>query len=415
MKNEENIKQYTEKVSRIINRYLEKDGWIHRKESENFIDEVEAVLEEDIPPLISSDRYMMAFEVINHIFILIGDIDIEDPDGYLGMLMEQTYDLWMDILEYATEEEREKIFDWFTDHLNGIVPEDMQYYIEEILMEEFFGGGDIKHRLYFIEKMIKKLATEKYFEWNRSYNVGRWSEQYLGLLETQKNSKEKIEQFCREYWDNPTVRKYYINFCKKEKEYEKAVKALDESISLDQDNRELVSDYQKIKKEIYRQQGNREEYIKQLWVLVLDYEDDDLDAYRELRKQYAKKDWMEKREEVFEKFQEDDDHLQKMYREEKLYDRLLESVLKSPGVDALQQYEKVLKKIYPEQILKKYQEEAERMAENTSDRKTYRQIVEILRNMKQIKGGYKIVGEMVKEWKVKYKNRRAMMDELGKL
>ena len=40
--------------------------------------------------------------------------------------------------------------------------------------------------------------------------------------------------------------------------------------------------------------------------------------------------------------------MEKLYKEEKLYDRLLVYVLNSPGLYALQEYEKVLKKEYPE-------------------------------------------------------------------
>ena len=55
--------------------------------------------------------------------------------------------------------------------------------------------------------------------------------------------------------------------------------------------------------------------------------------------------------------------------EEKLYDRLLVYVLNSPGVYALQEYEKVLKKEYPDQILNEYKDEVSKMVVHTSERK----------------------------------------------
>ena len=39
----------------------------------------------------------------------------------------------------------------------------------------------------------------------------------------------------------------------------------------------------------------------------------------------------------------------------------------------------------------------------------------LLRKMQQMKGGSKLVEQLVAEWKIKYKNRPAMMDELRKL
>ena len=98
-----------------------------------------------------------------------------------------------------------------------------------------------------------------------------------------------------------------------------------------------------------------------------------------------------------------------------MYDRLLSYVLNSPGLYALQEYENVLKKEYPEQILDKYKNEVNKMALHTSDRKHYSYLVSLLRRMQQIKGGTKLVEIIVGDWKVKYKNRPAMMDELRKL
>ena len=90
-------------------------------------------------------------------------------------------------------------------------------------------------------------------------------------------------------------------------------------------------------------------------------------------------------------------------------------VMNSPGLYALQEYERILEKEYPEQILVKYMDEVNKMAIYTSDRKRYAYLVSILRKMQNVKGGVELVERIVAEWKVKYKNRPAMMDELRKL
>lgn len=55
------------------------------------------------------------------------------------------------------------------------------------------------------------------------------------------------------------------------------------------------------------------------------------------------------------------------------------------------------------------------MAMYTSDRKHYAYLVSLLRKMQYLKGGVVLVEQLAAEWKVKYKNRPAMMDELRKL
>jgi hypothetical protein len=96
------------------------------------------------------------------------------------------------------------------------------------------------------------------------------------------------------------------------------------------------------------------------------------------------------KKEIFKKLP-DYAHVERLYKEEKIYDRLLRFVLNSPGLYALQEYEKVLKKEYPEQILDKYKDEVNKMAMHTSDRKHYVYLVSLLRKMQQMKGGIKIV------------------------
>ena len=107
--------------------------------------------------------------------------------------------------------------------------------------------------------------------------------------------------------------------------------------------------------------------------------------------------------------------MEPLYKEEKLYDRLLAAVLNSPGTHRLLEYEDVLKEDYPKEILNKYREELEIRACRASTRKTYQEMAALLRRMKEIEGGPEIVGKIVTGWQSRYKNRRAMMEEIRKI
>ena len=90
-------------------------------------------------------------------------------------------------------------------------------------------------------------------------------------------------------------------------------------------------------------------------------------------------------------------------------------MLKARGLFALQEYENVLMKDYPEEILQKYADEVNAMAKRTANRTHYREWVGILRRMTRIEGGEAKVHEIAESWKKLYGNRSAMMDELRKL
>ena len=223
-----------------------------------------------------------------------------------------------------------------------------------------------------------------------------------------------MEKFCRQHWENSPVRRYYIDLCMKAKDYDLALEALDESLVLDKEYAGLLADYADKKKEIYLLQGDQDAYVKQLWDLVLRYRPGELKVYKELKAQYTEEKWTQEREKIFQALPRYTD-VNELYKEEGLYDRLLSSVLRSPALYQLQRYEDVLKTEYSEQLLDKYREELEKMAFRTSNRKTYQEIAGLLRRMKKIKGGSLLVGDILADWKEKYRNRPAMMDELSRL
>ena len=409
----EDIDNYIRQVDIIADRYLGRNRFISYYEADGFISELEEIIDEDVRRMIDNDNYLSAFEVMNYIFVLIGDVDMDDSDGGTGMLADRIYQLWLELLVKVSAEEKKKMFDWFTSHLDGSVIDYLEEYIEEIIMGEFDEKEYEQAKLDFIEDMIARSEC-KDSDWSRDYAVGKWAVRYLELLKEKKAADGQIKGICKKYWNNSTVRRYYIDICMKKKEYDHVLQVLDECILLDKQYRGLISEYSEKKKEIYLLQGNKSAYIEQLWQLILEHEAGDLDLYRELKKQYSVEEWLIKREEIFKKLPAYA-HVERLYKEEKLYDRLLVYVLNSPGLYALQEYEKFLKKEYPEQILGKYKDEVNKMAMHTSDRKHYAHLVSLLRKMQQMKGGRELVEQIAVEWRVKYKNRPAMMDELRKL
>lgn len=339
---QEDINNYIRQVDIIADRYLGRNHFISYYEADGFISELEEIIDEDVRRMIDNGNYLSAFEVMNYIFVLIGDVDMDDSDGGTGMLADRIYQLWLELLVKVSYEEKKKMFDWFTSHLDGSVIDFLEEYIEQIIMGEFEEKEYEQAKLDFIENMIARSEC-KDSDWGRDYGVGKWAVRYLELLKKEKISDEQIKEVCKRYWNNSSVRRYYVDICMKKKEYDHVLQVLDECILLDKQYKGLISEYSEKKKEIYLLQGNRKAYIEQLWKLVLEHEAGNLELYRELKKQYTAEEWIIKREEIFKKLPAYA-HVERLYKEEKLYDRLLVYVLNSPGLYALQEYEKVLKR-----------------------------------------------------------------------
>lgn len=409
----EDVEDYFEQIDEIADRYLGRDHFINYYQAYDFMLELEEIIDKDVRRMIDNESHISAFHVMNHIFVLLGNVDMDDSGGETSMLAEQIYQLWLELLTKVNAQDKRKMFIWFTTHMDGSVIDYLEEYIEQIIMEEFKEPEYEQDKLFLMEEMIEK-AEKKDSGWSRDYAVGKWTVTYLKTLEEKNAPEDQLEEICKKYWNNSGVRRYYIDRYFEKKEYDRVLQVLDESIELDKAYRGQVLEYNQKKKEIYRLQGNKSAYIEQLWKLVLEQSAGDLDIYKELKAQYSEKEWLIKREELFKKLPANA-HIDRLYKEEKLYDRLLAYVLKSSGLYAVQTYENVLKKEYPKQILSKYQGEVNKMASCTGNRKHYADLVALLRRMKQIKGGSEIVETIVEEWKIKYRNRPAMMDELSKL
>lgn len=409
----EDMKRYKDQVDATIRKYLGREYFITYREARSFIREMEEYLYKDVETMIDNRDFLHAFELTNYIFQEVGNVDMDDSDGGKGTLAEHCVETWTEILAYADEKMEEIMYQWFTSHLDGSVIDYMEEYIEEILLDQFESSKYLEAKLAFTEQKVQE-AKKKADKWSAKYEASKWALRHIALMEESGSDAEKIRQYCRENWTYAGIRQYYVNECMKCGQYDEAVKVLKESIDLDHNSPGYIHDYRLKLKEIYQSTGDQEAYRQQLWILVTEDAAGNLKLYRELKKLYSVEEWEKVREEIFAKISPHTD-LDPFYKEEELYDRLLECVLISQGVYTLQAYEEDLKDKYPDKLLQKYETELNRMASRTADRRRYQEWVEILRGMKKIPGGEEKMREIAERWRTLYRNRRAMMEELRKL
>lgn len=59
--------------------------------ADDFIAELEELIDKDIRPMICNNKYMSAFEILSYIFV--GNVDIDDSEGGTGMFGNDIYQL----------------------------------------------------------------------------------------------------------------------------------------------------------------------------------------------------------------------------------------------------------------------------------------------------------------------------------
>lgn len=407
------INEYKNEIDQVVRSYLGRNYFISYGEANDFIDAMENYIYHDVNGMIDDGDYLKAFELTCYLFVKVGNVDIDDSDGGTGMFADLCFKTWNQILDECDKKIEEKIYNWFIGHLNGSVIDYMEDYIENILMSRFKSEKFLKEKLRYTENKVNFLKKQS-GNWYTDFIIEKWVLHHLEIMEELKYSVDDIYSYCQKYWQYSRIREYYISICINQKNYNEAIQLINESLQLDAGKRGLIIEYRTKLKEIYKQINNDDAYKEQLWQLVTTDNPGNLDDFNELKSLYSNKEWINIREQIFAMLPENV-RIDRLFEQEKLYDRLLMYVLKTPGLSCLFEYEKVLKSQYPQELLQKYTDELNQKARYTANRKTYQEWVMILKRMTKITGGNIAVKKIVTEWKKIYKNRRAMMEELNRL
>lgn len=408
-----NINEYQKEIDQIVRSYLGRDYFISYYQANDFISTMENYIYQDVTTMIDNGDYLRAFKLTCYLFLKVGNVDIDDSDGGTGSFADLCFETWNQILDEVDEKIEEKMYNWFISHLNGSVVDYMEDYLENILMQRFKSEKFLKDKLKYTENRINILKKQPE-DWYTDYKIENWVLNHLDIMDELQYSLDDIYNYCQKYWQYSRIRNYYISICISQKNYNYAIELLNQSLQLDVNKPGFIVEYRTKLKELYKQTNNDEAYRQQLWQLVTKDKPGDLDNFNELKSLYSNKEWIDIREKIFAALG-NSDRIDILYEQEKLYDKLLEYVIEKPGLSYLFKYEKVLKEQYPQELLQKYTTELNIEARYTANRRTYQEWVRILKRMTKITGGKEAVQSIVTEWKILYKNRRAMMEELNRL
>ena len=384
----ETFKQYTQNefslttmiddLEGVVDSYSDGYHYIDYEFSCDFCDNYEDAIFKWLDLLKEKKQYSLAFKFLLKAYDIFDKLDIEDNEG-------ETYDVSFSIINACSniimcmeKSERIDAFNLLKQFLNNI-----RYSYDRIdILQVFFNylkGEDLlKLQIDFVKEQLE------------------------------------INVIYKKYWKCDSIRMDCVFTCINNKEYDKALDYIDKCIDLDYENQALMKRDIELKKDIYKKQGNTKAYREELKNLILFFNDTNIDDYIELRSHYNDKEWITERDSLIEQLAPGC-FLCEILETEQLYGQLFDVILRSNNRDLLHQYTHVLNDEYPEKLIQLYREFVEKQAESTGSRKHYYQIVEELRIMKSITGGDKVVDEIIKKWKIQYKNRSAMLDELNRV
>lgn len=203
--------------------------------------------------------------------------------------------------------------------------------------------------------------------------------------------------------------------------YEKAISMLNEGIVIAEKAGEygILREWREQLLSIYEEVHDITKVIEMCRLLFI-HTNGSLDYYHKLKSLISSTDWKEYlstllQETTFFGYWGSGNTKAEIYIEEKEYDKLFSflSTVEYRRLDALVQYASHLNATHSSEILSLFTDDLRVYAEKNLGRSHYEYIARVLRGMRKLNGGKDAVKQLVDEFRVLYKRRPAMMEELG--
>ncbi|MBE7726293.1 MAG: hypothetical protein E7244_18355 [Enterocloster citroniae] len=403
-------------IEDIAYRYSDRYGYVDWESAGGYISEMESFLYDKVQAVIEKGCYMQAFELTNQVFATIGNQDMDDSAGGTDMVADACYKIWQQILEKCGEQDKNKMRSWFEKHqADGTVIDYMEGYIGDFLMNEFHDRELLQKKMEELDQQIEKRGEST--DCGKCYSSYRGFEnnilKRLQIMKVLGASEEEIGQYRKKNRRFAAVRMLEIEEFIQAGKNRDAVRVLMESKELDRKSPVWVKEYSQKLIELYKQMHMDKEYKEELLFQVFFCVQDSLAHIAKLKEVCEPKEWEQNRERLLECPSGQSIKLPLLVSE-KMFERLLDEVISSGSIYMMDQYEKVLKKAYPDRMMAAYAAYVKGQAEIVSDRRRYKELMAYLKKIASYPQGRETAGEIAREWRMLYKRRTAMMDELRK-
>ena len=411
-------KVYEKRIAQSIYQAIGRKGFIEYNETYKFSNAMYDYIQE-ANNLIKHNEYQAPFWIASLILEELPDLPIDDSDGTTSYVESECVEVIEKILEKCKNDSVIKeIFNWIIESIKNDTLGDYSDGIEKVLDEHFIEDKFVNERLKIIDEKIQELEQQE--DHYSEYKLEELIKTKIALLYQLGMDKEAIKTIKENIYYVP-IRRMLIDIERKNENIDKVEKLLKEGmkIALKRGHYGTVTYYIEELLSIYKEHNQKEKYKNLVEETLFKYSRGSFKYYKKLKDLYTEEQWKNMRDNIIKILQSDGegyhrDDLRQIYIEEQYYEKLYHSVMSTPLFEIVVKYEKYLKKDFEKQLLEEYQKIVNEKARFTGKR-NYEDVRKILQHMKTLKNSKKLVEKMVEEYKIKYANRRLMLEELNKI
>ena len=411
-------KVYEKRIAQSIYQAIGRKGFIEYNETYKFSNAMYDYIQE-ANNLIKHNEYQAPFWIASLILEELPDLPIDDSDGTTSYVESECVEVIEKILEKCKNDSVIKeIFNWIIESIKNDTLGDYSDGIEKVLDEHFIEDKFVNERLKIIDEKIQELEQQE--DHYSEYKLEELIKTKIALLYQLDMDKEAIKTIKENIYYVP-IRRMLIDIERKNENIDKVEKLLKEGmkIALKRGHYGTVTYYIEELLSIYKEHNQKEKYKNLVEETLFKYSRGSFKYYKKLKDLYTEEQWKNMRDNIIKILQSDGegyhrDDLRQIYIEEQYYEKLYHSVMTTPLFEIVVKYEKYLKKDFEKQLLEEYQKIVNEKARFTGKR-NYEDVRKILQHMKTLKNSEKLVEKIVEEYKIKYANRRLMLEELNKI
>ena len=411
-------KVYEKRIAQSIYQVIGRKGFIEYNETYKFSNAMYDYIQE-ANNLIKHNEYQAPFWIASLILEELPDLLIDDSDGTTSYVESECVEVIEKILEKCKNDSViNEIFNWIIESIKNDTLGDYSDGIEKVLDEYFIEDKFVNERLKIIDEKIQELEQEE--DHYSEYKLEELIKTKIALLYQLGMDKEAIKTIKENIYYVP-IRRMLIDIERKNENIDKVEKLLKEGmkIALKRGHYGTVTYYIEELLSIYKEHNQKEKYKNLVEETLLKYNRGSFKYYKKLKELYTEEQWKNMRDGIIKILESDGegyhrDDLRQIYIEEQYCEKLYHSVMSTPLFEIIVKYEKYLKKDFEKQLLEEYQKIVNEKARFTGKR-NYEDVRKILQHMKTLKNGENLVEKMVEEYKIKYANRRLMLEELNKI
>lgn len=411
-------KVYEKRIAQSIYQAIGRKGFIEYNETYKFSNAMYDYIQE-ANNLIKHNEYQAPFWIASLILEELPDLPIDDSDGTTSYVESECVEVIEKILEKCKNDSVIKeIFNWIIESIKNDTLGDYSDGIEKVLDEHFIEDKFVNERLKIIDEKIQELEQQE--DHYSEYKLEELIKTKIALLYQLGMDKEAIKTIKENIYYVP-IRRMLIDIERKNENIDKVEKLLKEGmkIALKRGHYGTVTYYIEELLSIYKEHNQKEKYKNLVEETLFKYSRGSFKYYKKLKDLYTEEQWKNMKDNIIKILESDGegyhrDDLRQIYIEEQYYEKLYHSVISTPLFEIVVKYEKYLKKDFEKQLLEEYQKIVNEKATFTGKR-NYEDVRKILQHMKTLKNGEKLVEKIVEEYKIKYANRRLMLEELNKI